>query len=363
MRTIVFTVTNELSFDQRMIRICSSVAEAGYDVLLVGFRRTGAPPLGAQPFRQKRLPLWIQKGPLSYLEINLRLLFFLLVCRLHAVCAIDLDTILPCWAASALRRVPRVYDAHELFCEMKEIVTRPRVYKAWKAIERFSVPRFPQGYTVNEPIRDILRQDYGVHYEVVRNIAVLRELPPAAPERFVIYQGAVNEGRSFETLIPAFKGLDVPFHIYGSGNYLEQAGRLIAEHGLAETVQLKGRALPADLARITPRALLGFTLFDDLGRSNYLSLANRFFDYIHAGIPQVCVDYPVYRAINEQFEVAVLVSDLSVEGLRETLRRTLTDEALLERLRANCLRARQELNWQRESEKLVVFYKKLFDGR
>jgi glycosyltransferase involved in cell wall biosynthesis len=359
MKRIVFTVTNELSYDQRMIRICTTLA-ASYDVLLVGFHRGKEPPLSEQPFRQKRLSLVLQRGPLSYLEMNLRLFFFLLFCRLDAVCAIDLDTILPCWAISVLRRKQRVYDAHELFCEMKEIVTRPRIYKAWKAIERFAVPRFPHGYTVNEPIRAILEEDYGVHYGVVRNIALLKELPPAQTERFVIYQGAVNEGRSFETLIPAFKGVPVPFHIYGTGNFYNEAASLIHEHGLEGQVLLKGKMLPAQLAKVTPGALLGVTLFDDRGRSNYLSLANRFFDYIHAGIPQICVDYPVYRAINDEYDIAVLVSDLSVESLNRVLRETLADEALLQRLRANCTRARKELNWQAEGKKLLSFYENIF---
>ena len=63
-----------------------------------------------------------------------------------------------------------MYDAHELFCEMKEVVTRPTVYKFWKGIERFAVPRFKYGYTVNHPIKNILKKDYGVNYEIIMNV-------------------------------------------------------------------------------------------------------------------------------------------------------------------------------------------------
>ncbi len=36
MKKIVFTVTNDLTYDQRMHRICSSLARAGYTVQLIG---------------------------------------------------------------------------------------------------------------------------------------------------------------------------------------------------------------------------------------------------------------------------------------------------------------------------------------
>ncbi|MEJ0101116.1 MAG: hypothetical protein WDO19_00555 [Bacteroidota bacterium] len=61
-----------------------------------------------------------------------------------------------------------MYDAHELFCEMQEIVSRPFIYKAWKRIERFSVPSFPNGYTVNNIIADEFRKMYNVKYDVIK---------------------------------------------------------------------------------------------------------------------------------------------------------------------------------------------------
>jgi hypothetical protein len=54
--------------------------------------------------------------------------------------AIDLDTILPVLWASQLKRIPRIYDAHELFCDMKEVVERPLVYRIWNCVEKYAVP-------------------------------------------------------------------------------------------------------------------------------------------------------------------------------------------------------------------------------
>lgn len=372
MASIICTVTNDLTYDQRMIRICTTLAQQGYTVTLVGRKLNASAPIQTYPFHQKRLYCWFTKGPLFYAEYNLRLFLWLLLQKADCICAIDLDTILPCYFASKLKGSKRVYDAHELFCEMKEIVTRPSRYRMWKWIERFTVPKFKHGYTVCEPIADEFKKMYGVQYEVVRNVPFLTKfqlpIPNSAtqqetinykPETFLLYQGAVNEGRSFETLIPAMKQVEAPLHIYGDGNFLEQTKALINNNHLQNKVELKGKLKPTELRAITTAAYAGITLFENNGLSNYLSLANRFFDYIQAGIPQLCVDYPAYRNINNQFEIALLIPDTTEEAIASGLNKLLSDPVLYERLKANCQKAATVLNWQEEEKRLINFYQKL----
>ncbi len=357
MRRLVFTVTNELTYDQRMIRICTSLAAGGYSVTLVGFKRRGSATPPPQPFSQKRLPCFFQKGKGFYIEFNVRLFLYLLFKRADLICSIDLDTILPGLWASRIKHIPRVYDAHELFCEMKEVVTRPRISRFWKKIERSSVPRFKHGYTVNEAIAKEFERMYGVQYEVIRNISLLHPLTiPPKPEKYILYQGAVNEGRSFETLIPAMKWVPVPLHIYGDGNFMEQARKLVKQYGLEQKVFFKGKLPPGQLCLITERAWIGLTLFENNGQSNYFSLANRFFDYMHAGVPQLCVDYPVYKEINNKHQIAVLISDLSPEAIAQGLNSLLNDQPLYDLLQRNCLAARELMNWQEEEKRLLRFY-------
>lgn len=191
----------------------------------------------------------------------------------------------------------------------------------------------------------------------MRNVPVLQELNvPDKVEKYVLYQGWVNEGRSFETLIPAMRQVDAKLIICGDGNFMAQARALVAEHGLAEKVIFKGRVLPQELRGYTVNAWIGVTLFENNGLSNYYSLANRFFDYMQAGIPQLAVDYPVYREINNQYPIAVLINDLSPNSIAVQLNRLLNDEQLYRELQQNCLAARTVFNWQQEEKKLIAFY-------
>lgn len=366
-KRVFCTVTNDLNYDQRMIRICTSLAAAGFAVTLVGRTARNSLPLTEQPFRQHRLKMWFGWGKLFYLEYHFRLFFYLLRQKMDGICAIDLDSILPCYFISRLRRIPRLYDAHELFCEMQEVVTRPFVYKIWKAVERYTVPAFRHGYTVNQPIAAEFRRLYGVEYAVIRNLPVLEEpaaaaVGPAAAEgrRVILYQGAVNEGRCFETLIPAMQQVDAQLLVCGEGNYLAKARELVTRYGLEKKIIFRGYVRPEELKAITRSAWCGVTLFDRRGLSNYYSLANRFFDYMHAGIPQLAMNYPAYREINNCHPIAVLIDEPGVREVADALNELLNNTDLYHTLSEGCKQARLRYNWQEEEKILIRLYQQLF---
>lgn len=361
MKRIICTVTNDLSYDQRMQRICTTLSNNGYEVLLTGRKRNSSIPVKQQPFYQKRLYCFFDKGFLFYAEYNFRLFFFLLFQKADIICAIDLDTILPVYFASIIKKTMRVYDAHELFTEQKEIVTRPRIQKIWLAIEKFSVPKFKYGYTVNQFIVDELNRRYNVHYSIIRNLpvkyATVNEVP--SKEKWIIYQGAVNEGRSFETLIPAMRQVNAKLIIYGNGNFFEQTRELIAHHKVQNKVELKGYVEPGVLKQITPSAYIAVTLFEQTGLNKYYSLSNRFFDYIMSAVPQVCVNYPEYKSINDEHHIALMVNDTKEETIVKALNKLLTDDVLYTDIKNNCVKARETFNWESEEKTLLQFYKNL----
>lgn len=349
-------------FDQRMIRICTSLSQSGYNVLLLGRRHGSSPKLLDRAFKQKRLFCFSKKGKLFYIEYNIRLFFYLLFANTDCFCAIDLDSILPNLLASKIRRKKRVYDAHELFCEMEEIIRRPAIYKFWKKIERYALPQFANGYTIGYFYKEEFKKMYGHDYEIIRNATILNsEKLEALEDKFILYQGAVNEGRCFEELIPAMKNVNAKLIICGNGNFFEQAQQLVKENKLEDKIEFKGYVAPAELKQITKKAYVGITLFESSGKSNFLSLANRFFDYMHSGVPQLAMQYPEYEKINSEFEIALLLKEKNPENIAKALNTLLADESYHYKLRENCIKAREVYNWQNEEKKLIHFYKKLFE--
>lgn len=358
---IALTVTNDLNFDQRMIRICMALQNAGYDVTLIGREHPGSRHLEEKIFAQKRLKLGIPQGKLMYFFYWTKLFFYLLCHKADVICAIDLDTILPVYFASILKGTKRVYDAHELFTELKEVVTRPREKKLWDWIERFSVPRFPHGYTIGDCYAEEFKRKYGVQYAVVRNATVLKPFKRMeTEERYILYQGWVNEGRCFEELIPAMKNVDMPLVVCGEGNFFRQAKALAIENGVAGKVSFKGYVPPAELVKYTQGAYIGITLFHGISKSNVLSMANRFFDYMHHGVPQLCMRFPEYERVNKEFEIATLVNDPpQPDEIAEALNHLIMDYDYHQQLAENCMEAREKYCWQNEEKTLLSFYQNL----
>ncbi|MES2882064.1 MAG: hypothetical protein V4676_07945, partial [Bacteroidota bacterium] len=173
MKQIYFTVTNDLSYDQRMHRICGSLSHAGYAVTLVGRRLSNSKNLQEKSFHQKRISCFFNRGFAFYAEYNTRLFFYLLTKKIDCICAIDLDTILPCLFISQLKKTPRVYDAHEYFTELKEVHTRPVVQKFWLAVEKFALPKFKNGYTVSSGLAEAFKKKYQRNFIVIRNLPML----------------------------------------------------------------------------------------------------------------------------------------------------------------------------------------------
>lgn len=364
MKKIAAAVVNDLNYDQRMQRICSALARHGYEVTLIGRTFPESKPLKERSFKQKRFDYTIQKGKLFYLLHNWKLLLDYLKNDYDIYLANDLDTMMAAWVASKIKRKPLVYDAHEYFPELPEIIERPLVKWIWQAVERLTVPRLKYAYTINHSYQKIFKDKYDKDFEIVRNATVADETfeptsfkpTPTTSKKFILYQGAVNVGRGLEEMIRAMQYLDYHLVVCGKGDVFDDCVQLAKDLDVAHKVDFRGFVEPTELKHITRQASLGFTFFTNHGESYYYSLANRFFDYFHNGVPQLCVNYPEYKAINDQYEIAVLLDDLETQTIVEAAKKVLENEQFYTKLRTNCLEARKNINWQNEEKKLLALY-------
>lgn len=372
-KKIIFTVTNDLTYDQRMQKICRSMVAAGYKVELVGRELSKSKPLTAEPFEQTRLSCFFNKGKLFYIEYNIRLFIYLLFTRFDAVCAIDLDTIVPLYYVSKLKGTKRAYDAHEYFTEVPEVIRRPKVQRVWQWVERNYVPKFDLIYTVSPTLAKLFAEHYGKEVGIVMNVPTLRDEGrrtrgegntsdnrQPTTGNYLLYQGALNEGRGLEHLIEAMQHIDSKLLLAGEGDLSSELRVLVKALNLENKVEFLGYVKPADLREITAKAYIGINLLENKGLSYYYSLSNKFFDYIHARVPQVCIGFPEYAVLNEKYNVALLTQDCSIHEIKAAVQRLLSDKDLYCTLQKNCEVCSRELNWQEEEKKLGAMYEQLF---
>ena len=358
-----------------MIRICSSLANAGYVVLLVGRRRSFSKPIQKQPFRQKRIRCFFNKGKLFYLEYNLRLFFFLLFAKFDLICSIDLDTILPGFYISKIRNKICVYDAHEYFTELPEVINRPTVKKIWEITANLTIPNLKYCYTVGNCLAEVFDEKYGVKFEVIRNVPFSTgndlagnfKLPAKLSDdrKILLYQGALNDGRGLEEMIQTMPEIqNAELWLVGEGDLSDSLRGLARELNLLNNqVKFLGYKTPEKLKSITLQADIGLNLLKNKGLNYYYSLANKAFDYIQAGIPSVNMEFPEYQHINKENGVFILVPDLKIKTLKKAISELISNENLYQKMKANCLEARSVYIWEKEEKTLLKFYKKIFENQ
>ena len=148
-------------------------------------------------------------------------------------------------------------------------------------------------------------------------------------------------------------------YIAGEGDLSVELRAFAASLPHSEKIRFLGYVRPDELKSYTQKAKLGINLVEHLGLSYYYSLSNKFFDYIHAGLPQITMNFPEYKNLNDKYKVAVLIDKPEPQLIAEAVNKLLNDEALYQELSNNALLAKNELNWQLESKKLLAIYQQI----
>lgn len=362
MAHIICTVTNDLTQDQRMDRICTSLSKAGHEVWLIGRQKPGSLPLTERSYRQIRLNCKTTSGKRFYAEFNIRLLLFLLWHRCDIINAIDLDTLVPCSLVSGWRSIPCIYDAHEYFTETPEVVRRPKIQRIWAYIAKVFIPKASICYTVGPQLANIMGQVYGTKFELIRNLPLRKNqthtTASSQDNKIILYQGMLNEGRGLETAIDAMKQLKgFELWLVGSGDIKEVLeARVAKDEQLKTSVYFHGFVPPSQLASYTNQAWIGLNLLENKGLSYYYSLANKAFDYIQNELPSIHMAFPEYQALQEKYDVFELLDELNSTALAKTITKLADHTERYQQLQLNCRAASKELNWEKEEEKLLMIY-------
>ena len=365
----IVSVTNDLATDNRVHRTCTVLQELGYEVLLVGRIFPGSLPLN-RPYATKRMRLLFRKGPLFYMEHNVRLFFVLLVVRCSLFVSNDLDTLLPNYLVARLRGKQLVYDTHEFYTEVPELVARPRVRAVWLAIERWIFPKLRNVMTVNRSIAEAYAERYakrpGEAIAVVRNIPMKRELGPqptraelGLPEgvKLLVMQGAgINVDRGAEEAVLAMKELSGHLLlVIGGGDAWPVLERMVAEHGLQERVRLLGKMPYEGMMDFTRHAHVGLTLDKDTNLNYRFSLPNKLFDYLHAGVPVLATDLPEVAAIVREYDCGLVIYRPDPAIIAVAVQKMTADLHQHEALRQRAIFAARSLDGEREKEVLKAF--------
>ena len=364
-KLITVSVISELTTDQRVIRICTTLQQMGFDVKVIAREFTNSLPLDSYSFKARRIRCYFRKGFLQYAEFNAKLFFRLLFSKTDYFLSNDLDTLVPNYIVSLLRRKKIFYDTHEYFTGVPELNNHPFKKRVWKFFENRIFPRLPVVYTVNESVKNKYQQEYGNQIGVIRNVPITTSInPKEMPEHWkgkiiLLMQGiGINPGRGGLEILETMKYLPENYYLVyiGGGTQWDTIARMRKEWRLEDRVEMIAKVPPAELKRYTPLASLGFTL-DGFESENYLfNLPNKIFDYIHAGVPVVATPIPEVKLIIEQYSCGICLISQAPKDMALQIEKLMNDLQQYQTLKKNTILAAKELCWENEQQKLIAIY-------
>lgn len=363
-KRIVISVTNDLVTDQRVNRIATTLHRNGYEVLLVGRKLRKSYDID-RLYKTKRFKLLFRKKAFFYAEYNLRLFFFLLFVKADIFLSNDTDTLPANYLAAKLRGKELVFDAHEMFPEVPEVVGRPHVKKIWTKIEDIFFPKLKACYTVCQSIADMYNRKYGINMQVIRNISAYKPIDGIqkkihATGRVLLYQGAVNVGRGIEWMIDAMPYLDnAIFYVAGDGDILESLLTYVSKRELNDRVVFLGRIPFEELNAYTISADLGVSLLENKGLNYYYSLPNRIFDFMHAKVPVIATDFPEIRNVLTEAGTGILIDNYDPQYLAQRVEEALQEWSRKPNREDIFNKACKTFNWEQEEKKLLHIFEQL----
>jgi glycosyltransferase involved in cell wall biosynthesis len=269
-------------------------------------------------------------------------------------------------------RQPVIYDSHELFFDrafrglprwIVSLLTRLR------PLEKRLAHRAAGFIATSESHADRLVENLDLPRPViVCNAVDLRRLGDKAADypfvgecRVIAHSGSLLDGRHLPQMVEALRHLpdDVALVLMGRGPLAVRLTQQADALGVGHRFAIVPPVHPDCVAPTLAQADLGIVLITSHSLSYHLSLPNKFFETLAAGLPMVVSPIPELARMMEQYDIGLVCDPSDPADIADKIN-TLLQPDNLARYKTNAEKARQELNWANEEKKLIAVYQRIF---
>lgn len=357
---VVHVTTAHHVGDPRIDKETQSLADAGYDTYLVAPHprdalRRGVALRALPPVRSRWERVCLQHRAYRMARDLQAGLY-----HVH-----DPELLVTAYALRVRTGARVVYDMHENY-RCKGGVAGQLV----RAVERWAF-RWVDHVVVANPAHVAISGVHGVSTGVVANYyrppgrqaAVVRNPREAFT---LVYTGVISEQRGLTHLVdlaalvaeryPRWR-VELAGVCYLEGQRHRAAARLEAT-GARRVVHRLGWDRYVPWPRLVERcraAHVGLALMEPV-RNHDEVLPTKFFEYLHAGLPILCSDFPLWRAFVEQHRCGAVVPPGDVRAALRVLEAWQADPAVYDRLAAGARSAARHYRWASEEERLLQQY-------
>ena len=364
-------VSNSLIKDPRVIKQIRCAMDTGIDVYFIGFKTkfynkefldsVGCNFYIVDTFIGKlnsTIKKILRKFHHYYIPIK-----HIIKIKPDIIHANDFDTLIQAYIGSRIVGAQVIYDSHEVCAENIGIADKKIHKKILIIIERFIIRRIYAMVSVSNAAAAYFSELYKIKTPVViTNVPYRSEINFAKVKDAtifeVLYQGLMIRGRGYEEFVKSgeFIDDDIKLIIRGYGFIEDDLRTIILENSLENKVRFDGPVEIKDIVLKASHSHLGVVLTQPININFKLTVSNKIFEYIQAGLPVLMSDIPEHRYLNKKFDFGIILSDFSPKGIAKSINDLVSDKEEYYRLRNNAIIAAETLCWENESVKLIELY-------
>ncbi|MGW0661392.1 glycosyltransferase family 4 protein [Streptodolium elevatio] len=378
---ILMLVITTVATDTRVVREATTLADAGHHVHVIGrgvpedwtpprgvtvssvggasvFQKAGAPVGGGRRLpphmRAARWALLPQHRASAFAAWGRAARTDALARTFDVVHAHDFNTLELGAELARERRVPLVYDTHELWSGRPRVGRPTPVRAAREAkVEGELGAEAAAIITVGEGVADALRARYDwSHVTVVHNTfpsgTAAADVPLPDTPKGAVYAGRIAPYREIEAIVTAARELtDLDVTLVGPADdtYLAALDR--------GPVQVLG-ALPVDdVDALLRRTGLALVTHSDRWENHRLAMPNKLFHAVRAGVPVIATDVRELARVVRQHDLGTLYRPGDAASLAAAVREA---RDRYPELLANVRAAEPLLSWEHDAETLLRLY-------
>jgi glycosyltransferase involved in cell wall biosynthesis len=174
----------------------------------------------------------------------------------------------------------------------------------------------------------------------------------------LVYIGGISEERGILNMLDAIEDSNLKLNL--AGRFFNAEIEIKAKSHVAwEKVNWKGFLDNNGVKELLQKSSVGLVLLKDY-QSYQESLPVKMFEYMHAGIPVIASNFPMWKDIIEKNNCGLCVDPVNIAEIKKAIKYLGDNPALAKEMGQNARKMiLDNFNWNHEADKLVKAYKNL----
>lgn len=261
-----------------------------------------------------------------------------------------------------------VFDADEYWPQSNEMSHLWNLFFAplIRYVLHECAPHVAMTINVSQPIAERYKAEYGLDYILVYNVPDLQTVPAheIAPDHIrLIHHGSAVADRQLEIMIQTMPLLDQRFTldlmlVPSDPTYFESL-KAQAKALASERITFRKTTPLAQVVQAIADCDIGFCLVAPSNYSYEMSMPNKLFEFIMAGLGVLAGPSPAMAQVVQQYGVGWVAPSFKPEDLAATLNALTVEQ--IQQAKTAALEAAKSLNAEQEIGKILALYQQLLE--